>query len=98
MKTLDGDRYIEVKYPEFSLIPEKKAIAEVTEACEILYHLREVEPREKREGFAYSIFDRLRDKYRDSWGGVWEAYCHSPHAGQLIAKMDIDTILNEEGG
>jgi hypothetical protein len=82
-----------------SPIPIKKAIADVAEGCEIFFHLREVEPEEKRVSFLHWIFGKLRGKYGENWMKIWESYLNSPEAGQLIAMSEINEIVaNSEFG
>lgn len=97
MKTLNGDKYIEVDYPEFSLIPEKKAIADIAEGCEILFYLREVKPPEMRSRFVEWILSKLREKYRESWPELWEHYLNSSDVQHLLAMMEIAEIIEDSG-
>lgn len=86
-----GQRWFAVDRGEkatFSLIPVKMAIADVAEACEILYHLRAVELTEKRERFANWVFGKLRERYNNAWPGVWESYLASPDVEALLAEME----------
>lgn len=103
-----GQKYFAVDRGEkatFSLIPFKKAISDVAEAFEILYHLKKVKPRETNERFWDWVFTRLREKYDSTLPAVFEYYLESPQARALIAESEgtddliaeIDQIVEASG-
>lgn len=103
-----GQTYFPVGGDEnFSLIPEKMAIAEVAEACELLTYLRDFEPEEIRRRFVFWVFGKLREKYRDNWLELWESYLNSPAVEHLLREVEeaerqkvmtqIDEIVKESG-
>ena len=105
MKTitlLSGQTYIEEERGDsFTLIPAQKwledqvAVDEIALAVELLAEKRDTD---RFKPFFHWLLGELREKYGDRWQRLFEAYLNSPYAGQLIAKMDIDDILNEERG
>ena len=103
MKTvtlLSGQTYIEEEREDsFTLIPahkwleEQVAVEEIALAFELLAEKRDTETFKP---FLHWLLDKLQEKYGNRWPRLFEAYLNSPFAGQVIAKMDIDDILNEE--
>lgn len=98
---LSGQTYVEEEREgKFTLIPahiwieDQVAVDEIAQAFELLAEKRDTD---RFKPFLNWLLGQLRGKYGDRWPGVFEAYLNSPKSGQLIAKMEIDDIL-EEGG
>lgn len=82
-----GQKYIQVE-EGFSLIPIEKAVAEVSEGCDLLFYLKYLEPLEMRERLARWILGKLGEKYGESWLEVWDAYVNSDHSAPLLKRAD----------
>ncbi len=103
MKTvtlLSGQTFIEEEQDEnFRLVPAHKWLEEQAAVEEIVLTfklLAEKRDMERFKPFLHWLLSKLQDKYGDRWQRLFEAYLNSPYAGQLIAKMDIDDILNNK--
>lgn len=101
MKTItqpNGQTYVEIErdgdwvlIPAHKWIEEQVAVEEIAIAFELLYEKKN-EPRFKL--FIRWLLAQLQKKYGERWKRVFDAYIDSPYVGQLIAKMEIDDIIN----
>lgn len=96
---LSGQTYIEEEQGgSFHLVPahiwleDQVATEEIALAFELLAEKRGTD---RYEPFVRWLLGKLKEKYGDRWPRLFEAYLNSPYAGQLIAKIDIETILKK---